>query len=542
MAKNSDQRAGGFEAENTGGVLSGLLAEEEHLDRRAMFRLAAWGVIAVGAVVVAVLANQSGMKLRRDETAALDLTRQSLQIQSVAKESQNETRRLASAIDTLNGDRDRLYSRLTSLEQGLESVTGAIAKQNAAAPPPSSPTATPPAATAPAATPAAAPQPVAQNTEPEPAPVIAPVMTVAAAVPPEKSERWRGESKKSVQARAASVAAATPVAAAATPVAAATPAPSDTSPATSAMPLMASKSMMGPPDPAAGKLIEPKPLEPETPAKSAAAATPAPATPAPPAPVAATPAPATAAITTPAPAPSAAVTPASATTPAAAPEVAAAAPASEKPAADKDKKDVADAALAAAPQLAVKRTEFGVDVGGANSVGGLRALWRGLLKWRSNAALAGLQPIIVVKEGNNGLGMQLRLVAGPLTDAAAAARICAAMTISDRRCETTVYDGQRLALAAEDTPRTTESIAAKPPAEKQSPEKPADPAAETSAADKTSSDKTSSDKASAKPGYRQSTRRHYSYSKRNAPAPAAETPPPPPAQTSSLSWFRLRSQ
>ena len=145
MAKNSDQRAGGFEAENTGGVLSGLLADEEHLDRRAMFRLATWGVASVGAVVVAVLANQSGMKSRHDEIAALDLTRQSQQIQSVAKESQNETRRLASAIDTLNGDRDRVYSRLTSLEQGLDSVTGTIAKQNSAA------TARPPQAAPPAA-------------------------------------------------------------------------------------------------------------------------------------------------------------------------------------------------------------------------------------------------------------------------------------------------------------------------------------------------------------------------------------------------------
>jgi hypothetical protein len=535
MAKNGDQRAGGFEAENTGGVLSGLLAEEEHLDRRAMFRLASWGVVAVGAVVVAVLANQSGMKLRRDETAALDLTRQSQQIQSVAKESQNETRRLASAIDTLNGDRDRMYSRLTSLEQGLESVTGAIAKQN---PPP--PAASSPAATPPAAAPPAAPQPVAQNTEPEPAPVIAPVMTVAAAVPSEKSasERSRGESKKSMQARAAAVAAAaTPVAAAAIPVAAATPAPSDTSPATSAMPLMASKSMMGPPDPAAGKLIEPKSIEPEPAAKSAAA-TPAPATPAP-----ATPAAATASTTTAAPATSAATTPAAtstpkqATTPEPAPEVAAAAPAADKPVTDKstaDKKDGPDAAPAAAPQLAVRRTEFGVDVGGASSVGGLRALWRGLLKWRSNTALAALQPIIVVKEGNNGLGMQLRLVAGPLTDAAAAARICAAMTINDRHCETTVYDGQRLALTAEDTPRTTESIAAKPPTEKQSPEKPSDPAAEKSAADNASSDK-----ASAKPGNRQSTRRHYSYAKRSAPVVDAP-PAPPPAQTSS--WFRFRTQ
>ena len=241
---------------------------------------------------------------------------------------------------------------------------------------------------------------------------------------------------------------------------------------------------------------------------------------------------------TPAPAASAATpAPTPATTPEPAPEVAAAAPAADKPAADKpatDKKDGPDAAPTAAPQLAVKRTEFGVDVGGANSVGGLRALWRGLLKWRANTALAALQPIIVVKEGNNGLGMQLRLVAGPLTDAAAAAKICASMTINDRHCETTVYDGQRLALKAEDTPTTTESISAKPsaekpPAEKPSPEKPSDPAAEKSA----------SDKSSAKPGNRQSTHRRYSYSKRSAPV--VETPPPP-EQTSSLSWLRWRSQ
>ena len=93
----------------------------------------------------------------------------------------------------------------------------------------------------------------------------------------------------------------------------------------------------------------------------------------------------------------------------------------------------------------VQRTEFAVDVGAANSVAGLRALWRGLLKSKSNAALAALRPIIVVKEGNNGLGMQLRLVAGPLSDAAAAAKICAGLIESKRACETTVFDGQQLA-------------------------------------------------------------------------------------------------
>ena len=102
------------------------------------------------------------------------------------------------------------------------------------------------------------------------------------------------------------------------------------------------------------------------------------------------------------------------------------------------------------PKLAVQRTEFGVDVGGANSLPGLRALWRGLLKSRSNAALTTLRPIIVIKEGNNGLGMQLRLVAGPLSDAAAAAKICAGMIENERPCETTVFDGQRLAMKADE--------------------------------------------------------------------------------------------
>ena len=62
----------------------------------------------------------------------------------------------------------------------------------------------------------------------------------------------------------------------------------------------------------------------------------------------------------------------------------------------------------------LRRTEFGVDLGTANSVNGLRMLWLGLLKSRSNAPLTALRPIIVIKESTNGLGMQLRLVAGPL--------------------------------------------------------------------------------------------------------------------------------
>src|SRR6267378_139726 len=142
MVQDSDHLAG-FETENTGGFLSGLLADEDHIDRRALWRLGSWGVATVGAIIVAVLASQSSIGLRREQMASGDLARQ--QIQSVAKESQNEARRLAAAIETLNSDRDRLYARVTVLEQGLDTATGAIARQNSAPAPVVSPVVAAPA-------------------------------------------------------------------------------------------------------------------------------------------------------------------------------------------------------------------------------------------------------------------------------------------------------------------------------------------------------------------------------------------------------------
>ena len=376
MAKGADNLADSFKTENTGGVMSGFLAEEDQLDRRALWRLGSWAVASVGAVIIAMVANQSSIGWRRDQIAAADLVRQSQQIQTVAREGQSEARRLASAIDTLNADRDRLYSRVGVLEQGLDSVTGAIARQTAA-------TASPQAATAPASAPPVAAAPAEKQ---PPAPTLSPVATTApaAAAPPTAAPQTE---------KPPAVATVTePTPAAVSPVTQATSSkPADTPPP----PLMASKSIMGPPDPAAGKLIEPS---------------------APPRIVTASPM----------------------------PEVVASVP----PAADAEPE-----ATQALPK--VQRTEFGVDVGGANSVGGLRALWRGLLKSRANAPLAALRPIIVVKESSTGLGMQLRLVVGPLTDAAAAAKICASMIENERPCETTVFDGQRLAMNGNDAPAPT---------------------------------------------------------------------------------------
>jgi hypothetical protein len=358
MAKDRDNLADRFDTDNSGGWLAGFLAEEDDLDRRSLWRLGSWGVGSVAAVVAAVMASQSSIGARRDQIASADLARQSQQMQSVAKDSQTEARRLASAINTLNGDRDRLYSRVTVLEQGLDSVTGSIARQNSAA---GSPQAGPSLLSA-------LEQPAFLT--PPPAPT-APATTVAALTEKPRDVTPR-QPEQNPAAPATSSASADARAPAATP----------------ATPLMPSRSMMAPPDPAATKLTVP-----EQPPEIITAA-----------PV---------------------------------PEAMASAAASDP------------AASNAASEIAVQRTEFGVDLGGANSIDGLRALWRGLLK--SNAAsVASLRPIIVVKERNNGLGMQLRLVAGPLSDAAAAAKICAGLIESERPCETAVFDGQRLAIKSDD--------------------------------------------------------------------------------------------
>ena len=320
MAKDRNQFRDDLTEDDGAGWINRFLAEEDELDGRSMWRLASWGVGTVGALIVAILATRSPAAINRDQLASAELARQSQQVQWIAKESQNKARELASAVDTLNGDRDRLYARVTVLEQGLDSVTGALARPAPASPPAASPA---------AAAPAQAVLPPAAEADP-----IGPV--------------------KPAEAKAEPVAQLPKIA----PVATA-------------------------------------PASPSPPAKPAEQKAETSATDQPPAPTV------TAAIAPQNPAPV------------------------EMPSA-----------------TIVRKTEFGVDLGGANSIEGLRALWRGVTKGNLQQ-LASLQPIIVVKERHDGLGMQLRLVAGPLSDAAEAAKVCAGvLTESNRACETSVYEGQ----------------------------------------------------------------------------------------------------
>jgi hypothetical protein len=349
MTKDRNQLRDDLTDDNGAGWINRFLADEDEFDRRAMWRLASWGVGSVAVLVVAILTTRSPAAINRDQTAAAELARQSQQVQWIAKESQNKARELAAAVETLNADRDRLYTRVTVLEQGLDSVTGALAKPPAPATPPAlqsmpSPDVMTPALPAPSANAdpigpfrPAEPRPAEANTEtPAPLPKIAAVATTApvTAPAPAKPSEQRAEQKTEP------------------PVADQSPPPATT-----------------------------------------------------------------AAIPTADPAPS------------------------EMPSAS-----------------IVRRTEFGVDLGSARSIEGLRAMWRGAVKGNAQH-LASLQPIIVVKERNDGLGMQLRLVAGPLADAAEAAKVCAGLlTESNRPCETSVYEGQRLSLTSEPRAETPHPV------------------------------------------------------------------------------------
>jgi hypothetical protein len=91
------------------------------------------------------------------------------------------------------------------------------------------------------------------------------------------------------------------------------------------------------------------------------------------------------------------------------------------------------------------RTEFGIDLGTAATVEGLRTLWT-TLKGTQAPLLEGLRPVVAVRDGAKPGTLELRLVAGPLANAGVAAKLCAALADAGLTCAPAVFDGQRLAL------------------------------------------------------------------------------------------------
>jgi hypothetical protein len=128
---------------------------------RALWRLGLWGTSAAAALTLAVVAGYSDTGSRRLMAAAAppggttvaQRAPAAATPQPVARSSETEaeTRRLAEAVRALTADRERLATRLGTLERSLEDVTGAIKQQATAASPP--PTAPPSPSAAPASAP-----------------------------------------------------------------------------------------------------------------------------------------------------------------------------------------------------------------------------------------------------------------------------------------------------------------------------------------------------------------------------------------------------
>jgi hypothetical protein len=118
------------------------------------------------------------------------------------------------------------------------------------------------------------------------------------------------------------------------------------------------------------------------------------------------------------------------------------------PAAVGNQNATAAAGLSASEQAVgsvATKTEFAVDIGGDATFDGLRALWASL-KGAHGALFEGLRPVVSVREGNKPGALELRLLVGPLGNAATAARLCANLGAAGLACQATVFEGQRFAL------------------------------------------------------------------------------------------------
>jgi hypothetical protein len=370
-------------ADNTGGV--GYPDDDAHLDLKPLARLGAWGVGALAALAVAVMAAQSDLGGRRAGTAFASLTgaanEQAVRNNGaellVRADAEREARRLGEAVRVLAGDRDRLAGRVALLERNLEDLTGSVARV------------------------AAQPRPPAEPAKPaEPPPVVAAPKTAPAKPAPHQ---------------AAPVPATPPPATAAPgePVATWGPQPS--------VPMPPYMEVVTPlwREHAELPVIAPKNTPKETREPEEIETTPLPQ----PGPIAVL------------------QSYAGAGSPSSAANV-------QTP----------------VDSQAAPRPEYAIDLGAAANLSGLRSLWE-RVRIRQPASLAGLRPLVNIRDGAKPGTTELRLVAGPLADTTAVARVCAALLSVGIACQPAVFDGQRLPNAEASRPRPVAPAApTRPPA------------------------------------------------------------------------------
>jgi len=138
---------------------------------------------------------------------------------------------------------------------------------------------------------------------------------------------------------------------------------------------------------------------------------------------------------------------------------------------------VANLPEASDPEGKSRIVDFGLDIGGATTFDGLRALWNSV---RNNTAdlFDDLHPMVAVRE-NKSRAVDLRLVVGPIGSSEAATQMCATLLAARRFCQMTIFEGQPLPQSSsvtEGEPRRTpaaptrpssQSKAVRPPAPRQ---------------------------------------------------------------------------
>lgn len=129
------------------------------------------------------------------------------------------------------------------------------------------------------------------------------------------------------------------------------------------------------------------------------------------------------------------------------------APAPPTSAPEQPKRVASVAPNAGMPELeAIQPRAAGVDIGGATSFDGLRTLWHTIMVGYPDL-FDGLHPIVTVRENGKSRAADLRLIAGPLTDAESATRICTTLAAAKRFCRLVQFEGQPLALNAPEAAR-----------------------------------------------------------------------------------------
>ena len=89
--------------------------------------------------------------------------------------------------------------------------------------------------------------------------------------------------------------------------------------------------------------------------------------------------------------------------------------------------------------------EYGVDLGAAGTMIRLRDRWNALNATHPKLT-NGLRPLVSLRENAKGDKVEMRLIVGPLPNAAAAAEFCGALTGVPYSCLPAAFDGQRLAI------------------------------------------------------------------------------------------------